>query len=337
VKAFLLAAGRGQRFQPVTERIPKALLPFLNVPLARGHLARLFQQGVREAGVNLHHLGVQVERSLRDRGAELPDLTFFHEEPILGTAGALRNAAGWLGREDFLLVNCDAAIDFDLDALATAHRAGGTEATLLVVENWEPQRYTPLQAEGNFITRFGGESARPLLYTGVAMLSGRLLSRIPAGETSLVADLWQPMLDQGHGIGAFRHRGPFTDLGRPGDFLRASLESLARGGPFPPGSGMFDGRRRVLAFAGVEDRDVRHSVIGNAVLGPGSHIAESAVWDGVDVGAEASLVRCLAAGGRIPEGARHADTLLWPGAAGIAVPYPLDPPLHGFHSDSPSL
>lgn len=337
MKAFLLAAGRGLRFRPVTERMPKALLPFLNVPLARAHLARLFQQGVREAGVNLHHLGREVESCLRDGGADLPNLTFFYEEPILGTAGALRNAASWLGQEDFLLLNCDAAIEVDVAALAAADRAAGSEATLLVAENREPHRYTPLQAEGNLITRFGGEVRQPLLYTGVAVLSGRLLSRIPPGETSLVADLWQPMLERGEKIGILRHRGPFCDLGRPSDFLRASLEALTRGGPFPAGSGAFDPARRVLSAGSVEDREVRDSVIGKARLGLGSRVAASAVWDGVELGDGVALERCIAAGGRVLDGARCADALLWPGTDGIAVPHPLDPPIHGFHSDSPNL
>jgi mannose-1-phosphate guanylyltransferase len=337
VKAFLLAAGRGVRFRPVTERMPKALLPFLNVPLARAHLARLFQQGVREAGVNLHHLGSQIESCLRDSGADLPDLTFFHEEPILGTAGALRNAAGWLGPEDFLLVNCDTAIEVDVVLLAAAHRAAGADATLLVVENREPHRYTPLQAEGNLITCFGGKVRKPLLYTGVAVMSGRLLSRIPPGETSLVADLWQPMLERGEKIGLLGHRGPFCDLGRPGDFLRASLEALTRGGPFPAGGGAFDPARRVLSAGRVEDRNVRDSVIGSARLGFGSRVAASAVWDGVELGDGAALERCIAAGGRIPDGAGYAEALLWPGADGIAVPHPLDSSIQGFHSDSPSL
>ncbi len=327
MKAFLLAAGRGTRFLPVTERIPKALLPFLNVPLARAHLTRLFQQGVREAGVNLHHLGEQVERRLQDGGPDLPDLTFFHEEPILGTAGALRNAAPWLGREDVLVVNCDAAIDVDVAALTAAHRAFGTDATLLVVENREPERYTPLQAEGNLVTRFGADGSEPLLYTGVAILSGRLLRRIPLGETSLVSHLWQPMLDRGERIGCLRHPGPFADLGRPGDFLRASLEALGRGGPFPPGSGTFDRPRRVLALSDLAGHDVHHSVVGRAGLRAGSRITRSAVWDGVEVGADASLDGCLAAAGRVPEGARHAGALLWPGPGGIAEPHPLEPAL----------
>ncbi len=336
MKAFLLAAGRGTRFRPVTDRLPKALLPFLNVPLARAHLARLFRQGVTEAGVNLHHLGSQIEHSLSDGGADLPNLTFFHEEPILGTAGALRNAAQWLGQDDFLVVNADAAIDIDVAALLRAHCARATLATLLVVENREPERYTPLQAEGDLITRLGGDGPRPLLYTGVSILSGRCLSRIPEGETSLVTHLWQPMLDRGDRIGYVRHAGPFADLGRPGDFLRASLEALARGGPFPPGSGAFDDGQRVLSRISLDGRDVRECVIGSIALGQETSLSMSTVWDGVEVGPGARLERCVAAGGRVAPGALHRDALLWPGPDGAVVEHRIDPPVQGFHSDSPT-
>ena len=236
MKAFLLAAGLGNRFLPVTERIPKPLLPFLNVPLARAHLERLKRAGVTEAGVNLHHLGHQVEQHLSEGAADLPKLTFFPEPELLGTAGALRNAAAFLGDGDFLVVNSDAAIEPDFGELLSAHRASGRAATLCVVENREPQRYTPLQAEGDRIAAFGVDTPRPLLYTGVCVLAPRLLGKIPRGEKQLVADLWQPLLSEGREeIGFVRHGGPFSDLGRPSDFLRASLEALERGGPFPSG------------------------------------------------------------------------------------------------------
>ena len=92
MRAILLCAGRGTRFRPVTEAIPKPLLPFLNVPLAVAHLRRLREAGVGEVAVNLHHLGDEVERQLREEPADLPQLAFFPEPAILGTAGALRNA-----------------------------------------------------------------------------------------------------------------------------------------------------------------------------------------------------------------------------------------------------
>ncbi len=341
MRAFLLAAGRGLRFRPVTERIPKPLFPFLNVPLARAHLARLHRFGITEAGVNLHHLGEQIEKNLVHGAAELPQLRFFREPEILGTAGGLANAAEWLSEGDFLVVNSDAAIEPDYEALRRAHRDSGRLATLLVVPNREPDRYTPLQSEGDRITGFGAhtgpvaqdpsrasgvspaesarsggtESAPPLLYTGVCVLSPRLLSRIGPGERSLVDDLWNPLLAEGNEIGWFAHDGPFADLGRPRDFLRASLEALARGGPFPIGAGAFDRDVRVLSFRPFENIAAFNSVLGHCELGKGARIEKSAVWDGAVLGSGSRITGCLFAGGRTDRGAEFQDALLW-GAPG---------------------
>jgi mannose-1-phosphate guanylyltransferase len=322
-----MAAGRGVRFRPVTESIPKPLFPFGNVPLIRAHLQRLFRLGILEAGVNLHHLGEKIERHLRDRPADLPDLRFFPEPEILGTAGALRNAADWLAGGDFLLVNTDTVIAPDIPALLSRHRETGRAATLLVVENREPDRYTPLQAEGDRITGFGvkGDNPpNPLLYTGVCVMSPRLLSRIPPGEAALVADLWAPLLaGNREEIGWLLHAGPFAEVGRPRDFLRASLEALDRGGPFPDGGGDFDAARRVLPIEGVHGFDASRSVIGRAAISPGAVLSDSAVWDDAAVGEGARIEGCLLAGGRVSPGARHTGVLLWPGQDGLAAPHPL--------------
>jgi mannose-1-phosphate guanylyltransferase len=323
VRAILLCAGRGVRFRPVTERIPKPLLPFLNVPLATAHLRRLHEAGFDEVAVNLHHLPDQVEGHLRQPASGLPQLTFFREPQILGTAGALRNAAEFLAADDFLVVNSDAALAADYRRLLAVHRASGRAATLLVVENREPERYTPLQAEGDRVAAFGVRGParlldgptvdRPLLYTGVCALAPRLLGRIPPGETALVAHLWQPLLDEGvEEIGLVRHDGPFADLGRPRDFLRASLEALASGGPFPSGAGDFDRTRRVLHSADLPADIVdAASVIGDARIGSGASLFRSVLWSGCSVGDGARLEECLLARGRVPAGADYRESLLY--------------------------
>ena len=312
MRAILLCAGRGVRFRPVTESIPKPLLPFLNVPLAVAQLRRLHEAGVGEVAVNLHHLGDQIESHLSQEAAHLPKLSFFPEREILGTAGALRNASAFLASGDFLVVNSDAAIAPDFAALLALHRESGRPATLLVTENRDPEHYTPLQAEGDRIAAFGVHGPGALLYTGVCVLSPRLLPRIPSGETALVRDLWQPLLDAAEEtIGFLLHEGPFADLGRPRDFLGASLEALARGGPFPAGSGDFDPELLVLARKLPTRFDVAHSVIGHAEIGAGAEIRRSALWDGVAIGEGARLAGCLVARGRVPSGAQHDEALLW--------------------------
>ena len=324
MRAILLCAGRGVRFLPVSEAIPKPLLPFLNVPLASAHLRRLREVGVGEVAINLHHLGDQIQNYLGHQEADLPKLTFFAEPRILGTAGALRNAAPFLSGGDFLVVNADAAIVPDFSRLLSEHRRSGRAATLLVTENRDPQTYTPLQAEGDRISAFGVHSPRPLLYTGVCVLSPALLARIPAGETGLVKHLWQPLLDQGREeIGWVLHEKAFADLGRPGDFLRASLEALAGSGPFPEGGGDFDDRLRVLVREAPRGFDAADSVLGRVAVGPDASIRRSVVFDGVRIGEGARLQDCLVARGFVPPGSDHSKALLWSAAGGDVGVFPL--------------
>jgi hypothetical protein len=167
------------------------------VPLLESHLGRLRCHGIGEVGINLHHLGQEILRHLETRAPDSLDLATFPENPILGAASAMKNASAWLGTDD-----------------------------LLVVENREPRRETPLQSEGDRIVGFGRNVPWPLAFTCTGATSGRLLRR----KTSLVTTT----LARGEGIGRLAHQGPFADLGRPSDFLGASLEALARGGSFPP-------------------------------------------------------------------------------------------------------
>ncbi len=338
-RAILLCAGRGERFRPVTEEIPKPLLPFLNVPIATAHLRRLQQAGVGEVAVNLHHLGDQIERHLRHEAADLPKLAFFLEPRILGTAGALRNAADFLSTGDFLVVNSDAAIEPDFGGLLARHRESGRAATLLVVKNRNPEQYTPLQAEGDRIAAFGVDGPHALLYTGVCVLAPRLLGRIPAGEAALVAHLWRPILDEGREeLGFVLHEGPHADLGRPRDFLRASLEALGRGGPFPEGGGNFDPRPRVLFREPPSGFDAADSVLGRVSVGPGAEILRSTLWDGVSIGSGARLSDCVVAQGGVPAGAHYEKSLLFGSRGGEVRAYSLsglDRNDHGVHPISP--
>jgi NDP-sugar pyrophosphorylase family protein len=320
MRAILLCAGKGVRFRPVTDVLPKPLLPFLNVPLARAHLRRLHQAGFGEVAINLHHLPDQIERDLGQQTADLPKLTFFHEPEILGTAGALRNAAAFLDGGDFLVVNADAAITPDFAGLIARHRDARRAATLLVTENRHPDLYTPLQSEGDRVTGFGIHGPRPLLYTGVCVLASRLLRLIPAGETALVRHLWQPLLDEGREeLGLVRHHGPYADLGRPDDFLGASLETLARGGPFPGGGGTFDAAPRVLTLGERAGFVAGDCVLGHARIEPGAVLSRSVVWDDAFIGDGARLTDCLVARGRVPAGSHYAKALLWSPAVDTEV------------------
>jgi mannose-1-phosphate guanylyltransferase len=138
VKAFLLAAGIGSRLRPITDAIPKCMVPVGGQPLLGIWLDAFDRAGVDEVLVNLHHLPDVVRRYLEGR-AGTPAVRAFFEPELLGSAGTLAANRAWVeGEEMFLACNADNLTDFDLRSLVETHRKHGEMATLTVFHSERP-------------------------------------------------------------------------------------------------------------------------------------------------------------------------------------------------------
>ena len=127
-----MAAGLGTRLRPLTYEIPKPLVPVANRPVMEHILLLLRRHGFGPLIANLHWFPDAIRDRLGD-GSELGiDLTYSYEDELLGTAGGVRNVAGFFGEEPFLVMAADALTDIDLAALRAAHEANDGVATLAV-------------------------------------------------------------------------------------------------------------------------------------------------------------------------------------------------------------
>ena len=133
MRAMVLCAGFGTRLRPLTDKIPKPLVPLCGLPLLRYNFALLKNAGVEEIVVNTHHLGAEMEKGARAIAAELGlGLQVSREEKqILGTGGGVRRAEKLLGDGTFFLLNGDMIFDVDLGAALAAHRKAGAIAAEL--------------------------------------------------------------------------------------------------------------------------------------------------------------------------------------------------------------
>jgi mannose-1-phosphate guanylyltransferase len=141
VKAFLLAAGLGTRLRPLTEHMPKCLLPVDGRSLIDIWLDALHRAGIDEVLVNLHHLPELVDDHLAARTSRGvgPEVRTVFEPELLGSAGTLRANRAWVeGEEFFLAINADNLTDFDLRILMAAHRPRGVLATLALFKSPVP-------------------------------------------------------------------------------------------------------------------------------------------------------------------------------------------------------
>lgn len=228
LRGMILAAGYGTRLAPVTNHIPKPLLPVDGVPLLDRIIAGFQRGGVAEIGINTHHLGDLVLEHVARR----PDsdrFTIFPEKEILGTGGALDGARGFLaGSPHFLLHNGDVLCDADLGALVTDHLQSGALATLLLVD-W-PTVNSVVLAEDGSVTSIAGmpqpqTTGRNLTYAGIGVFSKRLLDDIGPGFSSLIDPLVRALAaDPGSVRGFFPSGVRWSDLGTLGRYLGAQSD-----------------------------------------------------------------------------------------------------------------
>lgn len=250
VRAFILAAGLGTRLRPLTDTVPKALVPVLGVPMLERLRAFLAGAGIRTHALNTHHLADAVRAHVSAR-ADPPAL--FHEPELLGTGGALVNAAAFWGEAPLLVWNADILCDLDAAALLRAHAGhadAGALATLAVQRRPSTShllvdaggRLCGLDSERRGTRRLTCDpdgAPEPVAFNGVSVLAPGLQAWLPAGGAF---DLITALLDavaagarvQTHdaGAAAFGSTGALEELAALEALLRERPEVLRRwGGP----------------------------------------------------------------------------------------------------------
>jgi MurNAc alpha-1-phosphate uridylyltransferase len=228
MKAMILAAGRGERMRPLTDRVPKPLLQAGGRPLIAYLIERLARAGYDELVVNVSHLGALIERELGDGSRYGVRIAYSYEAQALETGGGIANALPLLGDTPFLAVNSDIYCDFDftrLAAAAPALEAGDACAHLVLVDN---PAHHPL---GDFCLdrgRVTAEGTRPrLTFSGIGVYAPALFAGVGRGARRQLAALLKPAMAQGR-VSGERHHGVWMDIGTPERLADADRVIAAR-------------------------------------------------------------------------------------------------------------
>ena len=218
---MILAAGRGERLRPLTDRQPKPLLPIAGAPLIVHQLRWLRRAGVAEVVVNTHHLAEQVEQCLGAEEASGLPIRISREAELLDTGGGIRQALPWLGPEPFLVLNGDIWTDYAFADLVASATPVETDALGHLVLTPTPEHL----AHGDFHLDEGGRvrrepgAANDLTYCGIARLTTALFDAAPDGPFSL-RELYFAAAAAGRLTGE-RFTGTWIDIGTPGQLARA--------------------------------------------------------------------------------------------------------------------
>ena len=231
--AMIMAAGLGKRMRPLTATRPKPLIQVGGKALLDHVLEKLATAGVKKAVVNVHYLADSVEAHLASRPHGLETVISDERDLLLETGGGLVKAAPLIDSDPFLAINSDNLwIDGPADTLkllASQWDDARMDALLLLVPLARAGNHKGI---GDFHMDRGGRLRRrqrshvaPFVYTGIQMVSKRLLRDAPEGPFSTNI-LWDRAIEEGRCFGAV-HQGLWFDVGTPKsiEMTEATLEN----------------------------------------------------------------------------------------------------------------
>jgi mannose-1-phosphate guanylyltransferase len=213
MKAMILAAGQGTRLAPLTDSLPKCMIPIGGMPVLEHTLIWLRCHGVGEAIINLHRQPDVIPAYFGDGSRWGVRITYSQENELLGTAGGVKHAA-WFFDAPFLVIYGDNLSTCDLSRLARKHREHGAMAMMAL--HWREDPSSSGIAELNAddrIVRFA-EKPRPeeafsnWANAGIYVLNPEILELIPAGKAcDFGREIFPRMLADGWALYGYRMQG----------------------------------------------------------------------------------------------------------------------------------
>ncbi len=219
-KAMILAAGKGTRLRPLTNRTPKAMVPVDGRPLLEHTIELLREHGVRDIAVNLHAHADAITEHFGDGSRFGVSLTYSFEPQLLGTAGAVKELEEFFKDGPFYVVYGDVLTRLDLGSLLEHHRGCGAMATIALHQPEDLARCGVVQQDENgWITSFiekphVGSTADVWANAGIYMMEPVLLQRMRAdAPQDFGRDVFPELVGNGGGLAGFRSDAVFWDVG----------------------------------------------------------------------------------------------------------------------------
>ena len=229
MKAMILAAGRGERMRPLTDRVPKPLLEIGGKPLIVWHVEKLRAAGFIELVINCSHLGDQIEAALGDGARFGARISYTREAQPLETAGGIAYALHLLGTAPFAVVNADIYSDYPYERLAAAVAelvASDALAHLVLVDNPQHHRDGDFALVGRRVVCTGLR----LTFSGIAVYRPEFFAQLVPGTRAALAPLLRAEIERARVTGE-HYRGCWYDIGTPERLALVNAQFAAYAGP----------------------------------------------------------------------------------------------------------
>ena len=316
MKALFLAGGLGTRLRPITDKIPKPMVPIMGKPLLERSIENLKRSGIDEIVLSTCYKAHKIKKYFGDGREYGVKIDYIAEDIPLGTAGAIRNARKFFD-DTFAVFNSDIISDIDISEMLRFHREKKALATIAVSRVPNPSAYGVIeQDENGFITAFKekpgrNETSSNLINAGIYIFEPGLLDEIPEGrKVSVERETYPLLLEKGYRLSAYDKCSYWLDIGTKEKYIKAHRDIL--NGKLKIGEHDFAAEPQYISAKAEIHEDAKitgpvyigdYAQIGDsAVIGPDTvlcghsfvdreaSVAGSLVWDHVKIGKGASIV-----------------------------------------------
>ena len=286
----------GGGLRPLTDQLPKPLIPVFHRPLITFAFDHLIAAGVKEFIVNTHHLSQCYAEAFPNQNYRDASITFRHEPVLLETAGGIANIADLVRDESFLVYNGDILTDLPLAPLLKAH-AGGENIVTLALRSHGPSPHIAFDSTSGCVTdirnRLGTGNSGTHLFTGIYTVRPDFLAHLEPGKIESVIPIFLGLIQQGARIGAVViDEGQWWDLGDKSSYLAAHHALHELGANFPAYEKQNNPRTAISASACIYPSAKLHGlnvISAGATVGAGAVLENCILWPNATVAANVHL------------------------------------------------
>lgn len=228
IPVVIMAGGKGNRLQPLTNVLPKALIPIGKQTIIEDIMDRFAAFGCREFYLSLNYKADMIRQYLKEQNKSSFNIAYCQETQPLGTAGSLYLLKNNI-QSTFFISNCDILIDEDYGEIVSYHRNNGNEITVVGALKSMSLPYGSLETTKGGVVKALSEKPEFTfkINTGMYVLEPQLLHEIPENQFYDITDLMQDLLDKHRKVGVFPiNQGSWIDIGNWEEYLQTIKNKL---------------------------------------------------------------------------------------------------------------
>jgi dTDP-glucose pyrophosphorylase/CBS domain-containing protein len=225
IEAILMAGGEGRRLRPLTENLPKPLLPIGSKPIIEHNVDRLIKYGVSHIRISINYLGHMLQEHFGDGTSKNISIEYISEDKPMGTVGAVATINNWYS-DHVLIMNSDLLTDIDYADFYTDFINAEADLAIAAVPYQVNVPYAVLETHSENEVKALEEKPTYTYYSnaGIYLLKREVLKYIPKDCCYNMTDLIQTLMENRHKVISYPIRSYWLDIGKPEDFIKAQAD-----------------------------------------------------------------------------------------------------------------